>query len=624
MATVRSSQFCVRKLVAQLPMMAGCEAAGLRARTQPWDRNFERLGRLETNGNLKYSPMRVRATTSLGSGGLARALSGVRMPASSGWERAQLQKSRPSFAAQAVAQDGAVDADGEESTDEIEFLPDVLAGYNAAVKILVTEQSPDWINPWQTRTAHRRMGSGVLIARKGEPMPGSNGDITDTHIVLTAAHVIANSTFIQVQLSDSPDRHMGRVCAVLHECDLALIAIDEDNSFEDVTPMSLAKPGTLPSLRDKVHVLGFPVGGDEVSITEGVVSRVEVQTYSHSHTRALAVTVDAAVNSGNSGGPVVSTVTGELIGIAFQGYAGSHVENQGHMVPVPLVHHFLEGVARGNPRLPSLGVHLQLLQSPVLRRSLKMREGEHTGVLISRVDTGASSRGVLFPGDVVMRIDGLPIANDGSCVLYHRRLALISNVQRRFVGDKVPLQILRNGEEMEVEITLAPPSLLVPRGQYDVRPPFLLVGGLLFQPLSLEFLQSWGDLKDAPVHLVEEYYSSAVEEERREVVCLTQVLQDEVNLGYFWESIGLEVVTHVNDQPVASIQRLVELLDDAINAADQEFVTLKLGRGRVPQCVVLEVAKLAEADLRIRTRYNIPKPRSDHFMPAKWLEELDA
>ena len=86
----------------------------------------------------------------------------------------------------------------------------------------------------------------------------------------------------------------------------------------------------------------------------------------------------------------------------------------------------------------------------------------------------------------------------------------------------------------QVEITLAPPSLLVPRGQYDVRPPFLLVGGLLFQPLSLEFLQSWGDLKDAPVHLVEEYYSSAVEEERREVVCLTQVgtLQSVIQWGY--------------------------------------------------------------------------------------------
>ena len=154
---------------------------------------------------------------------------------------------------------------------------DLFKGYKAAVKILVTEQSPDWINPWQTRTAHRRMGSGtpldshnplpscqfvdpllqrpttcarhcplmlrmdvgvvdtasllmgtggaqpnpgvcvfagVLIARKGEPFPGGKGELAEGHIILTAAHVIANSTFIQVQLSDSPERHLAEVSQV--------------------------------------------------------------------------------------------------------------------------------------------------------------------------------------------------------------------------------------------------------------------------------------------------------------------------------------------------------------------------------------------------------------------------
>ena len=89
--------------------------------------------------------------------------------------------------------------------------------------------------------------------------------------------------------------------------------------------MPLAAASALPLLRDKVFVLGFPIGGDELSITEGVVSRIEAQSYSHSHARALAVTVDAAINSGNSGGPVVSQDTGEVVGVAFQGYAGSEV-----------------------------------------------------------------------------------------------------------------------------------------------------------------------------------------------------------------------------------------------------------------------------------------------------------
>jgi len=529
--------------------------------------------------------------------------------------------SHPQSAISALAEDNIADADMEGAPDS---LPDMFAGYRAAVKILVTEQSPDWINPWQTRTAHRRTGSGVLICRKGEVMPGqgSSGTKAGEHVILTAAHVVANSTFIQVQLSDSPERHMARVLAVLHECDLALIAVDEDNSFEDVTPMNISAPDILPSLRDKVHVLGFPVGGDEVSITEGVVSRVEVQTYSHSHTRVLAVTVDAAVNSGNSGGPVVDCNTGKLMGIAFQGYAGSSVENQGHMVPMPIVHHFLEGVHRGDAHMPSLGVHLQLLQSPVLRKSLRMTDGKHTGVLISRVDFGASSYGVLKEGDVLLQIDGVPIANDGTCVLFHRRLALVSSVQRRFVGDKVSLELLREGEKVSCEVELARPPLLVPRGQYDVQPPFMMLGGLLFQSLSLEFLQSWGhDLKDAPVHLVEEYYSSALEEDRREVVMLTQVLQDQCNLGILWEAVGLEIVTHVNDQEVSSIAQFVSLVDDAISNPVSPYLTLRVGRRRASQKVVLEIETLPESDIRIRERYNIPRDRSDHFPRPKWVLE---
>lgn len=103
----------------------------------------------------------------------------------------------------------------------------------------------------------------------------------------------------------------------------------------------------------QVYVLGYPIGGDELSVTEGVVSRVEVQTYSHSSTRALAITVDAAINSGNSGGPIIDKESGEVIAIAFQGYAGSDVENQGHGVPAPLMHHFLHSLSRKLGEEPS-------------------------------------------------------------------------------------------------------------------------------------------------------------------------------------------------------------------------------------------------------------------------------
>ena len=121
--------------------------------------------------------------------------------------------------------------------------------------------------------------------------------------MLTGAHVVANATFLQVQKVSDPNKFVARVEAICHDADLALLAIeDRELHAGRSTPDRL---GTrLPRLRDRVSVVGYPIGGEEISITEGVVSRIEVQRYSHSERMLLAVTVDAAINDGNSGGPV--------------------------------------------------------------------------------------------------------------------------------------------------------------------------------------------------------------------------------------------------------------------------------------------------------------------------------
>lgn len=66
----------------------------------------------------------------------------------------------------------------------------------------------------------------------------------------------------------------------------------------------------------------------QISVTSGVVSRIEVTSYSHGSTELLSVQIDAAINSGNSGGPVFNE-TGQCVGIAFQSYAGTDAENIG-------------------------------------------------------------------------------------------------------------------------------------------------------------------------------------------------------------------------------------------------------------------------------------------------------
>ena len=408
-----------------------------------------------------------------------------------------------------------------------------------------------------------------------------------------------------------PDKVTAFVTAVAHETDLALVDVPA-SFFDGVQPLPLAPPDALPALRDKVFVLGFPVGGDDLSITEGVVSRIEVQGYSHSHARALAVTVDAAVNSGNSGGPVVSEASGEVVGIAFQGYAGSDVENQGHMVPPPLIGRFLAAARAGRPTgLPSLGVYLQLLQSPALRSQLRMAAGD-TGVLVTWVEHGSCCEGVLRIGDVVMAVGGVRVANDGTCPVLGRRLALAAVLHSHIYGDTLPLRILRDGAPTELSVTLKPSGGLVPRGQYGVTPPYFLLAGLLFQPLSLEYLSTWGDIKDAPPHLLQLYYDGVKTAERAEVVLLTQVLADEANVGYSGDTHGMDVVTHLNGARVRDLRSFVADVQAALRAG-VPYVELATARGDLTQRVVLAAAGVDAADARIAARYHVPACCSAHF-----------
>jgi S1-C subfamily serine protease len=222
--------------------------------------------------------------------------------------------------------------------------------YPEVVRVFATTQDPDHDSPWQTRSPSSSTGSGVVIAGGA---------------ILTGAHVVANATFLQVQKPSHPDKAIARVRAVCHDADLALLEVVEPADFlADVTPAEL---GEMPRLRDEVAVVGYPVGGEEISITEGVVSRIEVQRYSHSQRNLLAVTVDAAINAGNSGGPVFGG--GKVVGIAFQKLTG--VDNIGEMVPPPVIRTFLDGVAAGKrPLVPAMGVITQNLENPLLRKQL--------------------------------------------------------------------------------------------------------------------------------------------------------------------------------------------------------------------------------------------------------------
>ncbi|MEM9453718.1 MAG: serine protease [Myxococcota bacterium] len=456
---------------------------------------------------------------------------------------------------------------------------------NSVVRIFATTQEPDYDNPWQASMPASGTGSGVVIGPRR---------------ILTGAHVVANATFIRVQTTVSPDKFTARAIGVCHDADLALLEVDEPAFMEGV---EIAELGELPGRGDKVSVVGFPVGGEELSVTEGVVSRIEIQRYSHSDRRLLAVTVDAAINDGNSGGPVF--FEDRVVGIAFQSL--DEAENIGEMVPVRLIRRFLTGVEQSRPlAVPGLGIRGQTLENPTLRRYLKMGPGD-SGVMVRSVAYGGSAHGVVRPGDALLQIDGYPVANNATIqYLGQHRTGYSVVLGDHYIGDRLPLVLLRDGQRTEVDLTLKASAPLVAYSQYDVRPRYFVYAGLVFQPLSLNFLQTWSKWWDvAPKEFLYHFYFGMPTEQQQEVVALTQVLADEVNVGY--EARYCESVVTVDGHQPRDLEDFVHRVQGA-----KDTLRLEMSSGCL---VVLDVSSVRQAHARVLERYRISQDRSDQLGP---------
>jgi S1-C subfamily serine protease len=453
--------------------------------------------------------------------------------------------------------------------------------YPEVIRVFATSQDPDFDGPWQARTPSNSTGSAVVIGPR---------------MLLTGAHVIANATFLQVQKPSQPDKAIARVRAVSHDCDLALLEVLEPADFlDDIEPAEL---GPIPKLGEEVAVVGYPVGGEEISITEGVVSRIEVQRYSHSQRHLLAVTVDAAINAGNSGGPVFSN--GKVVGIAFQKLTG--VDNIGEMVPPPLIRAFLDGVTSGKlPDIPALGITTQNLENPLLRRQLGLNANER-GVVVLHVDFAGSSEGVLLPRDVITSIDGLPIANNGT-VQYdgQHRTRYDVVLGHRYIGDKIELGIKRGGIARVLTVELKPWAPLVPRARYDQPPQYFVYGGLVFQMLTRDYLTTWDKWwNKAPKEFLNFYYLGYRTADQNEVVILTQILADEINVGY--GHLFNEAVAKLNGVIPRDMEDFVGRLSAAVGVVEIETTS-----GGI---IMLDTDEVRKAQARILTRYHIPRDRT--------------
>jgi len=450
---------------------------------------------------------------------------------------------------------------------------------SAVVKVYTVVKKPDYSVPWSS-TIRQVSGSGAVIGGRR---------------ILTNAHVVADRTFVEVQKYGERRRYIARVEAVSHQLDLALLRIGDEEFFRGVVPLEF---GPLPQIEEKVSVYGFPMGGDTLSVTTGVVSRIEHQRYVHSGESFLAIQIDAAVNPGNSGGPAISG--GRIVGVVMEGVRKA--QNISYLVPTVMIRHFLTDIRDGRlDGVPAFPVLTQSTENPALKRYCRL--DEHSGgVLVDKILSTAGIDGLLKKGDVITAVDGHPIQEDATVAFRKREFTNYEYyIQLHQIGERVSLDLIRDGRKRSISVPLkkqARELLLLGMYRYDRMPRYFILGGYVFAPLTRNLA-----VQVARSHIrLLPYVEDFVRPDRREIVVLLRVLPSALNRGdyeyLYWP------VERINGEKIVDFDDFLRKIETAENT----YIILE---NKFGERVVIDREQAWKMQKQILQKYNIEYDRSE-------------
>lgn len=456
----------------------------------------------------------------------------------------------------------------------------------SVIQIITFSQQPVWDAPWRFDSVRRAGGSGFVIKGKR---------------IMTNAHVVDWDKQIIVRRYQDPRPYRAKVDFIGNDCDLAVLTVQDESFFQNLEPLDF---GELPKVRSAVITYGYPAGGEEISYTRGVVSRIELQPYAHIGNRQLlGAQTDAAINPGNSGGPVIQD--DRVVGVAFQGIQG--LENTGFFIPPPVIQHFLRDISDGRyDGFPQAGIRVVALQNTAYRQMLKLPDN-NLGARVDSILNIPSTEKLLKEDDVILQIGKYPVASDGTILYDGNRVFAALAFHTAQHGESVPLELWREGQQINVSL-----PIYVYEGdrntgnQHNSLPRYFVYGGLVFTPLSLDYLRTlgrnWADPSNAELNY-ELYYRrhESPATARPEPIVLAAVLADPVNANFSIRSRVL--VDKVNGIRIEKLEDVVRAFETTTQA--QHVVEFLPNHSF--EC--LDRAEIAKANAKILQTYGIPNDR---------------
>jgi S1-C subfamily serine protease len=415
------------------------------------------------------------------------------------------------------------------------------------VRVNATIQTFNAGQPWQRNSPQRRSGLGTLISPTE---------------ILTAAEMVANQTYLELESADSSQSVQAEVVAIDYKANLALLSpVGEPGFLSEKTPLELGEPA---SIGDSVDVWQFENNGTTLKTT-ATIRAVDTSATFLSGYSFLTYILKGSMQSASSSFTLPATRDGKLLGVLTSYDSEDQISE---IIAPEIVATFLKDARDGDYEgFPSLGCATQRTEDKSFREFLNLSP-DGGGLYISKVkDDSPASKAGLQEGDVLLAIDGKEIDRRGffDHPSYGPLTWTVLIRSDKSVGDTLNLRVLREGEFVELTATLeAPAPPLVPRHINDSPPPFLIKGGMVFQELSRAYLQAYGDkwTTRAPLTLMYAMENpEKYEESRDSIVFLARVLPNPATIGY--DRLSAIIVNGANGQPVRNLTDLNNALSSS-------------------------------------------------------------
>jgi S1-C subfamily serine protease len=455
----------------------------------------------------------------------------------------------------------------------------------ALVRVNVTGQSYDYFRPWQKKAPFSKRALGAVLS-KGR--------------VLVTADLVANQNYVELERAETGEKTAARVQVIDYEANLALLEPTEKTFLDGITPLEITADTVVG---DRLAAWQLEPTGALLA-TEGLVTTVQMTQYPIDVGEFLTYRISIPMQYRENSYTVPLVKNNKLAGLLLRYDSRSQLLDA---IPAPIITHFLKEADSQNYRgFPSAGFSFFPTRDPELRE-FAGEKGKGGGVYVTNVEpkTPAMKAG-LQVGDIVTAVADREIDQNGNYLdPLHGKIEFTNLLTAHaYSGDVVPFRVERNGKPIQLNVTLEhrdAKDYVSPPYNFDQPPRYYVLGGLIFQELSRQYLKEWGPTweRSAPQRLVyfDRFQSELFPEGNRRVVILSQVLPADSTVGY--DDLAYLTVTKVNGKEIKSLDDLAEAVKQPIDGF------IKIETEEDPKQIALDAAQVATEAPNLQENYGI-------------------